>query len=241
MFGEDRCISCYCFFLLSVFRSAFWCPSCFVRRAALNEWSHLCQRVMLPAIRGALCAVRQRWPRRTTRAGIVACVRQTARDGARDVVFAARCRAPMLVVGEDAQCLRRFSASAATTGSGTSLPTDLSSDSGSFFDVFDVKPTFDLDLTELANKYRDIQRKLHPDVHASSSSGAESEDLAEASARVNHAYSVLKSPYERVGVCSSGKKSTPVAVVPSWSWCLVSMSNRLLVQCGCRRRNTYWN
>jgi len=36
----------------------------------------------------------------------------------------------------------------------------------SYFDVMGIKETFDVDLTELAEKYRDLQRILHPDKYS---------------------------------------------------------------------------
>ena len=60
-----------------------------------------------------------------------------------------------------------------------------------------MEPHFNVDADQLAKMYRDYQRKFHPDLHGSQTE-AEQEKLELAAASVNHAFTVLKSPYDRV-------------------------------------------
>jgi molecular chaperone HscB len=64
------------------------------------------------------------------------------------------------------------------------------------FDVLGLAPALDLDLTALEQRYRDLQRALHPDkfVHASSSERRESLSRA---VSVNEAYRLLKDELKR--------------------------------------------
>jgi molecular chaperone HscB len=64
------------------------------------------------------------------------------------------------------------------------------------FDVLGLAPALDLDLAALEQRYRDLQRALHPDkfVHASSSERRESLSRA---VSVNDAYRLLKDELKR--------------------------------------------
>jgi len=64
------------------------------------------------------------------------------------------------------------------------------------FDVLGLPPLFELDATALEQRYRDLQRQLHPDkfVHASSSERRESLSRA---VSVNEAYRALKDELKR--------------------------------------------
>jgi molecular chaperone HscB len=59
-----------------------------------------------------------------------------------------------------------------------------------------VKETFDVDLHELTEKYRDLQRILHPDKY-SQKSETEKEFSLQHSAIVNRAYNTLQRPLAR--------------------------------------------
>lgn len=64
------------------------------------------------------------------------------------------------------------------------------------FALFDLKPAFSLDLTQLATRYRELARSVHPDRFAD---GTEREQrlALEDSASLNEAYQVLKSTTAR--------------------------------------------
>lgn len=68
----------------------------------------------------------------------------------------------------------------------------------SHFQMFGLEPRFILDLTEVDNAYKDLQRKLHPDRHANAAEH-ERELVDMHSARVNEAVSTLRSPLLRAG------------------------------------------
>ncbi|MER2493956.1 co-chaperone HscB [Catenovulum sediminis] len=65
-----------------------------------------------------------------------------------------------------------------------------------FFEIFNLKPDFDIDVSLLSQKYRDLQRAFHPDQYAS---GSESEKLLalKKATEINDAYTTLKSPVSR--------------------------------------------
>ncbi|SEK77621.1 molecular chaperone HscB [Atopomonas hussainii] len=64
------------------------------------------------------------------------------------------------------------------------------------FGLFGLKPAFELDLTELASRYRELARAMHPDRFADAD--AREQRLAiERSANLNDAYQVLKNPAQR--------------------------------------------
>ncbi len=65
-----------------------------------------------------------------------------------------------------------------------------------FFDLFAIAQGFSLDMADLAARYRELQRSVHPDRFATASD-AERRYAAQLTARVNEAYEVLKSPMLR--------------------------------------------
>jgi molecular chaperone HscB len=64
------------------------------------------------------------------------------------------------------------------------------------FELFGLTPRFDLDLSALDRRYRELQREVHPDRFASAPQ-AEQRASMELATRVNEAYRTLKSPVER--------------------------------------------
>jgi molecular chaperone HscB len=64
------------------------------------------------------------------------------------------------------------------------------------FDTLGLDPTLDLDVSLLEQRYRDLQRQLHPDKFAQASSSEKRESLSRA-VGVNDAYRVLKDPLKR--------------------------------------------
>jgi len=65
-----------------------------------------------------------------------------------------------------------------------------------YFAVFGLQPTFDLCVDELQQRYRQIQRSVHPDKYATSSQQEYSHALDQSSA-TNKAFHTLKSPLAR--------------------------------------------
>jgi len=59
------------------------------------------------------------------------------------------------------------------------------------FDVLGIEPTFDLGIELLEQRYRDLQRVLHPDRHVSEPPGVRRESLGRA-VSVNEAFRVLR-------------------------------------------------
>ena len=68
--------------------------------------------------------------------------------------------------------------------------------SSSFFALFDLPVSFDVDLNELSARFREAQRAVHPDKFASAPE-AERRLSMQLAARVNEAYRVLKNPLLR--------------------------------------------
>src|SRR4051812_12247850 len=64
------------------------------------------------------------------------------------------------------------------------------------FELFGLTPRFDLDLSALDGRYRELQREVHPDRFAAAPQ-AEQRASMELATRVNEAYRTLKSPVER--------------------------------------------
>jgi molecular chaperone HscB len=64
------------------------------------------------------------------------------------------------------------------------------------FELFGLPPAFDLDLAALDNRYRELQREVHPDRFVAAPQ-AEQRASMELATRVNDAYRTLKSPVER--------------------------------------------
>ncbi|MFJ7316382.1 co-chaperone HscB [Pseudomonas sp. NPDC098747] len=64
------------------------------------------------------------------------------------------------------------------------------------FALFELQPSFRLDLEQLATRYRELARGVHPDRFADASE-REQRLALEQSAGLNEAYQVLKSPSQR--------------------------------------------
>ena len=64
------------------------------------------------------------------------------------------------------------------------------------FELFGFPVTFDIDLEQLADRYRDLQRTLHPDRFASAGD-RERRLSVQHTAQVNEAFQTLKSPLQR--------------------------------------------
>lgn len=64
------------------------------------------------------------------------------------------------------------------------------------FALFELQPSFRLDLEQLATRYRELARGAHPDRFADASE-REQRSALEQSARLNDAYQTLKSPAQR--------------------------------------------
>jgi len=65
-----------------------------------------------------------------------------------------------------------------------------------YFELFDLPITFDLDVADLAARYRDLQRRFHPDRFASASESERRFSL-QLTAQVNAAFQTLKDPVAR--------------------------------------------
>ncbi|MGW8248417.1 MAG: Fe-S protein assembly co-chaperone HscB [Acidiferrobacterales bacterium] len=65
-----------------------------------------------------------------------------------------------------------------------------------YFELFGIPPQFTVDLPDLATRYRELQKKFHPDKFASSTD-AERRMASQMAAQINAAYQSLKSPLER--------------------------------------------
>ena len=65
-----------------------------------------------------------------------------------------------------------------------------------YFELFGVAVGFEVDLKDLAERYRKLQNTVHPDRFASASD-LERRLSAQQSARINEAYQTLKSPLRR--------------------------------------------
>jgi molecular chaperone HscB len=66
----------------------------------------------------------------------------------------------------------------------------------SFFEVFGLPESFDIDLGDLARLYRELQSQLHPDRHATAAE-AQRRLSVQMTAHVNEAYQTLKDPLRR--------------------------------------------
>jgi len=70
-------------------------------------------------------------------------------------------------------------------------------DSGrNHFELFGLPVAFEVDMTRLAETYRELQRALHPDRFANASDRERRLSVQQA-ARVNEAYQILRSPLRR--------------------------------------------
>jgi molecular chaperone HscB len=65
-----------------------------------------------------------------------------------------------------------------------------------YFELFDLPITFDLDVTDLAVRYRDLQRRFHPDRFASAPEPDRRLSL-QLTAQINAAFQALKDPVAR--------------------------------------------
>lgn len=65
-----------------------------------------------------------------------------------------------------------------------------------FFDLFELPVSFQLDSELLLERYREIQKKVHPDHHANASDNEKLLSVQKAS-EVNDAYETLKKPLTR--------------------------------------------
>ncbi|MEO0444009.1 MAG: Fe-S protein assembly co-chaperone HscB, partial [Pseudomonadota bacterium] len=65
-----------------------------------------------------------------------------------------------------------------------------------YFELFGLRPTFELDKQQLSQQYRQLQKKVHPDKFASHSSSEKRLSL-QFTSFINNAFHVLKSPLLR--------------------------------------------
>ncbi|MCC4832062.1 co-chaperone HscB [Shewanella sp. 10N.7] len=65
-----------------------------------------------------------------------------------------------------------------------------------YFELFQITPSFDIDIANLAERYRELQRAVHPDKFANES---EQQKLlsVQRTAQVNDGYQTLKNPLRR--------------------------------------------
>tara|TARA_R110002072_G_scaffold299394_1_gene474809 strand:+ start:1363 stop:1887 length:525 start_codon:yes stop_codon:yes gene_type:complete len=65
-----------------------------------------------------------------------------------------------------------------------------------YFELFQSEPGFDLDLSELANRYRELQKTAHPDRFVTGTD-QEKRFSAQMTSRINEGYDTLKHPLKR--------------------------------------------
>ena len=68
--------------------------------------------------------------------------------------------------------------------------------SQNYFDIFDLPVTFDIDSAMLAERYRELQRTVHPDRFANATD-RERREAVQRAANINEAFQTLKSPLQR--------------------------------------------
>lgn len=68
--------------------------------------------------------------------------------------------------------------------------------SATYFEIFDVPVAFSYDEDAVRQRYRELQKALHPDNYVSSSA-QEKRISMQHTARINEAYNVLKNPVDR--------------------------------------------
>ena len=68
--------------------------------------------------------------------------------------------------------------------------------SKNYFSLFDLEPTFPIDLAQLEQRYRALQAQVHPDKF-SNASDAERRLSMQCATQVNEAYQTLKQPIDR--------------------------------------------
>lgn len=66
-----------------------------------------------------------------------------------------------------------------------------------YFKLLGVTERFDLDLSHLSTQFKSLQRKWHPDRHATATSATAQSEAARISAQLNEAYAALRSPHTR--------------------------------------------
>jgi len=64
------------------------------------------------------------------------------------------------------------------------------------FDIFGLPVSFEVDTADLAERYRDLQRAVHPDRFANATD-RERREAMQMAANINEAYQTLKSPLQR--------------------------------------------
>ncbi|WP_237067375.1 Fe-S protein assembly co-chaperone HscB [Microbulbifer guangxiensis] len=67
-----------------------------------------------------------------------------------------------------------------------------------YFDIFGLKPAYDVDRAALSQRYRELQREFHPDKYAAKSSREQMLAMQYA-ARINEAHTTLRDPVARAG------------------------------------------
>jgi molecular chaperone HscB len=65
-----------------------------------------------------------------------------------------------------------------------------------YFELFGLPVSFDIDLQQLSERFRDLQRSVHPDRYANASD-RERRLAVEKAAQINEAFQTLKSPLNR--------------------------------------------
>jgi molecular chaperone HscB len=67
-----------------------------------------------------------------------------------------------------------------------------------FFELFELEESFDIDIAAIRERYRELQNQTHPD-RFSSADEAERMQAVQQNSLVNEAYDTLKSPLKRAG------------------------------------------
>ncbi|KAM9999280.1 hypothetical protein ACTFIZ_002845 [Dictyostelium cf. discoideum] len=70
-------------------------------------------------------------------------------------------------------------------------------DSIDIFYLFDIKPSFRVDLKDLSHRFKKLQKQLHPDLFEQSDSQREKNISKEITTSLNTAHNILKSPFLR--------------------------------------------
>ena len=75
-----------------------------------------------------------------------------------------------------------------------------------FFELFDLAPSFDVDLSQLTTRYRVLQRQYHPDQLQAESNADQALAQLQQSAKVNEAYDTLRIAAKRAAYLLELKK-----------------------------------
>ncbi len=75
-----------------------------------------------------------------------------------------------------------------------------------FFELFDLAPSFDVDLSQLTTRYRVLQRQYHPDQLQAESNTDQALAQLQQSAKVNEAYDTLRIAAKRAAYLLELKK-----------------------------------